>query len=102
MNGPRQKDFRKFYLIGDYEWDLKFCRKIEDGTSASDTMGLCDPSIKRLSILQKQSILERLTSVSHEILHAFEDEYEFEIPHHLVYKLDRAIALFILMNFWDD
>ena len=96
MEPPYQKDYKKFYTIGDCEWEVKFVRNFP--SRPSDT-GQCDPGNYTIRIKAGESREEKFLTFIHEIIHAFEDEYNFELKHEHVYKLERAIADFIVQNF---
>lgn len=86
--------------IGDGEWRVKFCRLIDPGTHYSNEIqGDCDPSEKVIRIKTNQSPHTRLETFLHEILHAFEFEYEFELGHPLIEKLEVALGAFLRDNF---
>jgi hypothetical protein len=90
----KQKHFPRELMIKDSIWKIKFVRELE-----GDCLGLCDPGEKIIYIKQGQSYQERLDSVLHEVLHAINFEYNFEIKHQHVYKLAEAMARIYVENF---
>lgn len=84
----RQKDFPKFFDIGDDRWQVRFCRSIPD--HKPEVVGLCDPGSYTIWIKQGQSPGERFKTAVHEALHAAETSCGFEIPHRVVYALEKA------------
>lgn len=90
----KQKHFPRELVIKDDIWKVRFVRKISD-----NTLGLCDPSEKTIYIKQGQSYQERLDTFLHEVVHAINFEYNFEIKHNHVYKLAEAMAKIYIENF---
>lgn len=93
----KQRSIPREIHLGDSIWKVKFVRKIPD--EAEDTLGLCDPSECTIYIKQGQSYVSRLDTLFHEIIHAIENEYEFDLDHKHVYKLGEALAKFFVDNF---
>lgn len=89
---------RKF-LIGDSIWTVRFVKKFGFGEKDQDTRGLCKPDTQEILIQQGLSTRERLDTLIHEVLHALEFEYEIDIDHKLIYKLEGKIAQFLIDNF---
>ena len=100
MKAPKIRQYKDTYLVGESIWNLKFKRQVEptDGKNR-ETVGLCDPSEKQVSIRLSQSKEDTLKTFIHEFLHAFEDEYEINLKHSDVYKLEEAIYHFLVDNF---
>lgn len=87
---PKTREYPNQVIVNGNYWDIKFCRKTPDNPPSD--LGLCDPGIKTLFIRYKQSSRETFMTFCHELLHAIEDEYEIDIPHNVIYKLEDAIA----------
>lgn len=98
--GPRQKDYPKEILVGDSFYKIKFVRRICHAATGTDmqTLGTCCPDDKEILILQGLDPMERLSTLVHELLHALEFEYEIEIPHKLIYQLERPITQLLMDN----
>lgn len=98
--GPRQKDYPKEIVVGDSIYRVRFVRKICEAKEGSDseTLGLCCPGDKEILIKQGLDPMERLSTLIHEILHCLEFEYEIEIPHKLIYQLERPITQLLMDN----
>ncbi len=62
-------------------------------------MGLCDPEKRVIYIRLGQPHSETFNTFIHEVLHAFEAEYDVDVPHETVYTLERALSDFLLTNF---
>lgn len=82
--------------VGDVEYTVKFVRKIPDPDPKC--IGLCCSSEQVIYILQGLSPKERLETFVHELLHAFEFEYEIAIPHQLIYALEKPVVNFLVEN----
>ena len=95
---PTRKLYPRTLKVAGRDWKVRFVNKIEDGTKARDTIGLCDPYDATLFILAGQSPEERFVTFVHEFLHALEEEYEFELGHRVIRKLEGPLAKFLLDN----
>lgn len=93
----RQRDFPREFYVGDGLWTLRFVRRLDDDPGRI-TWGLTDPSDKVIYIRMGQTAKGRLETFVHELLHAVEYEYEIEIPHALIYKLEGPLVRLILDN----
>lgn len=96
MKLPRKRDYPKSLNIGHEDYRILFVRKIG---KSNRTLGLCDPTNHTLQIRCRQTPLETLKTLAHEVLHAIEDEYDIEIPHALIYILEQALVDFFIQNF---
>ena len=94
---PKIKDYPREVMIGESIYQVKFVRKIGE-TDTRETLGLCDPNEQVIYIKLGQSPRERLKTLCHELIHCFEFEYGFEVPHHLVHKLEEPIVAFLMEN----
>jgi len=93
---PRRKEYPKQLNINGEEWKVKFVNIIDKDI---ELHGQCDPGTRTIYIRNKQSEVERCATFIHEILHAFEAEYEIKISHKAIYQLEHAMMDFILVNF---
>lgn len=97
--GPRQKDYPKEILVGDSVYQVRFVRRITQvSEKGKETLGLCCPSEKEILLVQGMDARERLSTLLHELLHAIEFEYDIDLPHALVYKLEGPLTQLILDN----
>lgn len=96
MKLPSKRQYPRKLLINDQEYTVKFVRKIPKD---KETVGWCDPSEHEICIKTGQSVSETFATFVHETLHAIEFEYGLKIEHALVYKLEKAICDFLLVNF---
>lgn len=74
------------FVINDDLWEVKFVRKLPG------CLGECDPSTNVIKILKGQNKFETLKTMIHEIIHATEFSYDFELEHRIVYLLEESIA----------
>jgi|GEM_PF-2937288 len=80
--------------INDSLWEVFFVK----GIHGDDTAGQCDGDQKEILIDSGQSKREKAKTLIHEILHAFEYEYNIKIPHKLIYQLEEPIYRFLVDN----
>lgn len=80
---------------------MKTVRKIptHGNTKHSVTLGLCDPSDKTIYIKTGLPYQLKIDTAVHEIIHAIEHEYDFELDHRHVYILGEALAKVWVENF---
>ena len=103
MKLPKKRSYPREMNINGEVWELKFKRVVEKTTTGKplDTAGLCDPSERVITIQSGLSREETFDIWIHELLHAFEDEYDIKLSskqHRAgdrVYKLSNAIVKFI-------
>lgn len=91
------KHLTRPWLIYGEMWKVVFKQDL-----GKDTLGLCDHSNKTLYIKTGQKRKEALKTLIHEVLHAFEDEYEIVLGHKVINKLEDPLANFFLENFWGN
>ena len=90
----------EFLLIGDSIWSVKLVRKIDyPRHKVRITVGLADPETCVISLKKSLSTEDKLEYFVHELIHALDHEYDLNIPHKLVYKLQKPIADFLRANF---
>jgi len=77
-------------------WEIFFVRGI---LGADDIAGQCDGDEQQILIDSGLSKSEKAKTLIHEILHAFEYEYNIKIPHKLIYQLEEPIYR-LLMDNW--
>ncbi len=80
-------------LVGDEVWTVR--RKMTLDNLGRDIVGYCDPSTNEILIKAGQSKEDELATLVHEYIHAIEYSRDIEIPHKLVYKLERDLASLI-------
>lgn len=89
----RQRDLPREFYVKDALWTVRYVR-----TLGGNRSGLTDPSEKIIYIRQKIGSKERMRTFAHELLHAIEHEYEIEIPHRLIYRLEIPLVRLIVDN----
>ena len=102
MSAPRIKDYKRTWCVGDEVWTIKFVRKVPGEQCDENLFGLSDPSEQCNYIRLKQNKFKILCTFIHEMFHSIEAEYDFKIPHDLIWKLEIPIARFIIDNFLHD
>lgn len=97
---PQFKDYKPYYIVNGHKWTLVFKNRLKKGL-----FGLCDPDIKTIFVSiqhplfsRRMALPEVYATVIHEMLHAFEFEYEIELGERLVTKLEHAITDFLVSN----
>ena len=85
--------YAQTWVIGDALYELKFVRKMGE-----NSLGICDPSAKRLAIKQGQTRLEIFRTFIHEALHAMEAEGDHDVPHKHIEFFEVWLADFLLDN----
>jgi hypothetical protein len=99
----RVRDFPRTFDVGDQIWTLKFVNRVPDRAGKGRVLvGLACPMEQILYIRKELSPFDRLVVFLHEVQHALEDEYDFEIDHAVLNKLDRAQAQFLCDNFFGE
>jgi hypothetical protein len=94
---PGYKAYKREYHVGEETYSLRFVAKIPG--ESSETLGLCDPESRVIYVKKGLSKAMLFRTVTHELIHALEFEYELPIKHSLVYQLERALVDMLLMNF---
>lgn len=96
----RQKDFPKEIEIGKSAWTIKFVKNINHFVGKGKVcVGLCDYENSTIYIRQGLEPRYRLEVFCHELLHALDDEFDLNLTHKMIYKLDKAISLLLIQNF---
>lgn len=81
-----------FLLVRGESWTL--CRKQKMGRD----WGWCEFPERRITVHKSLYGKRLLRILAHEILHAFEFEYDFEMDHDLIKGLEIPIATFLIEN----
>ena len=95
MKLPNEAQYPKSVLINNEVYRVQFVVKPDREKS---TLGLCDPDKKVIRIKKGLSAKERMSTYVHEVLHAFEFEYEIDVHHDIVYALEECIINYLLVN----
>lgn len=97
---PLLKDYKETYVINNNEWSLVFKKRIR-----GNLFGLCDPNQRTILISIRHPMLARDMQLSeiystflHEIMHAWEFEYNITLGEAVVTRLELAWLDFILAN----
>lgn len=91
INGVRS--YANCWDIGDQCYELKFVQRLPD-----NDLGLCDPSRNSCYIKLGQTKKETFKTFIHEMIHAIEDVYDFDLPHDFVEVLEVGVSDFIIDN----
>lgn len=96
----RQKDFPRVLKVGESIWTVRFVREIPGDTKGAKeiTVGLADSEAQEILIRQGLTAALRLETFIHEVTHALEFEFGFQIPHAVLHKADKAWAQFLIEN----
>lgn len=88
--------------IGDRDYRLRFVKSIrgcKKGDEKGSTLGLFDPNRREILVKVGLSQDETLKTILHEVVHAIEEEYDVNLPHKHVYRLEEALFDFMCANF---
>lgn len=95
---PKANQYPKELLINGLNWRVIFVDQIE----GKNTLGLCDSETKTIQLVRKMEPKERAVSFIHEVLHAIEYSYNFDIDptvaHKIIYKLSEALVDTLIVN----
>lgn len=99
MKLPKVRQYPKTINIRGEIWHIKFVRKVDP---QDETVGECDPGDRIIKIKLRQSSEDTLKTFIHEVIHAIEAEWDFDLPHSpkndIVDKLENGLYAFILSN----
>lgn len=90
--GKKNSDYPKRIFIGDDEWRVMFVNEV---SGLDDHLGEADPGDSVLKIKKGLSHKEKLSTFVHELLHAFEFSYDYEMSHQTIYDLEMPIIDFL-------
>lgn len=97
---PPIRKYPKEIVVNGNVWTIQFTRKSPD--EHEDTLGLSDPGERKNSIRLGQSRRDIFKTFIHELIHSFEAEYDFRLPHGdkstVFPQLEDALADFWLEN----
>lgn len=102
MKLPRISDYPKELRIGDETYRVKFVPTMRYRTKRGGhriNYGVCYPDTREIHISRGVGRELAFKTFLHEVLHAFEYEYDLPIKHSLVYLLEDPLARFFLDNF---
>lgn len=102
MKYPKISSYPKEIRIKDETYQIRFVPQMryrDRRGRYKPLYGSCDPEKRSISISKGQGREETFKTFIHEVLHAIEAENDFNIPHHLVARLEEPLALFFLDNF---
>jgi len=94
MKLPTPRQYKKKYIIGEDEIELKFVRNMPE----SGCVGLWNPSTRIVYIKQKQTHAATFYTALHEAIHALSDEYDIGLTERQVRLLEKGIGDFLLTN----
>lgn len=93
---PTPIDYPSEIVVGCAKYRIQWCEKIPSKNRRD--VGLCDGTNKTIYLKAGYSHAETLSTLFHELIHAFEFEYDMELDHKHVYKLEVAISDFLVAN----
>lgn len=97
---PKRYKLPRELVVGDSIYTVRKRRQIEPPkVGKKETVGLCCPSDMEISIKTGQIREERISTWLHEVIHSWEQAYDLEMSHDLVYKLEVALFNFLKDNF---
>lgn len=86
----------KVRIKGKVSYEVVWVDKFDD----ADVYGLCDYDKKIIYIKKKMSAMESRRTFWHELTHAMEFEYGFQIPHSVVHEMEKAQEAVFRLNKW--
>ena len=95
MRAPRKSQYPAKIKVKDIEYTVVFVDQIE----GRDNLGLCYGDERKLILLKNNlDPHTRFKIFIHEVLHAIENEYGFELNHDHVYKLQDGLGDLLIQN----
>ena len=99
---PPLRKYPKYINVNNNRWKIEFKRTLS--FAGTDNAGECHVEIKTIKIKikhddnEKVNRKERYKTFFHELLHAFEVEYGFEMIHRHIDFLEKALAEYMMNN----
>lgn len=97
MRLPTVSEYRTELHVNEETYSVRFVKNIPG--EPKSTVGLCDPGQHIIWVRSNLTKNMLARTYIHELLHAIEIEYEIEIPHKVIYQLEKALADTLLANF---
>lgn len=91
MKIPRQ------LVIKGAHWNVVLTRTL-NVCEGEQILGLCDPSLRTITIDKKQTPKQQWSTFMHEVLHALEFEYQVPISHKIIEKIEGPLGDFVKDN----
>ncbi len=91
-----RKAYPNKILVGKEEFEIQFKRVIFDDEKY---LGICDLEDNVIYLKKGQDPYELFKTLLHEYLHAIEKSDKIKIKHSLIYRLEKALANFLIQNF---
>jgi hypothetical protein len=98
MKLPAKGKFPKELHVNEETYSIKWVDKRPEWNNKRDC-GLCDPQTCTIYLKRGMNKAKAFRTLIHEAIHAMEAEYDIDLPHTVVYQLEKAIADTLLMNF---
>lgn len=89
----------RLLIIRGAHWHVVVTRTM-NVSEGEDILGLCDPSLRTIYIKKQQTKRQQMATLVHEILHAMEFEYDFNLTHKVIGKIENPVADFIRDNLY--
>lgn len=93
------KDFPRELLINGNLWKIKYVKHLPHPNPKKITYAEYYPEERAIRIVKGHPYIEMLDSLIHEVIHACEFEYGFELRHSHVHKLGEVLAKLYIDNF---
>lgn len=95
-----EKDFT--FKLGAHQWRVEYTDVTPDMVNDHTTWGICVPEKQLIRINKIATPSMRLSTLLHEIMHAFEAVYEITIDHRDLNLVGDAFAQIMLDSFRDE
>lgn len=82
------------HTIGAEEYKTAWCESID----GKDTLGYCDDVARVIYVKTGLKPEESFRVILHEVLHGIDDVYDVKLSHKQIYKLETALADYLLKN----
>lgn len=102
MKLPKVSQYPKEVLVAGEPYRVKFVPRMSWKTNKGGyrvLYGVCDPESKEIRISKGIGKTKSFETFIHEVIHAFEFEYELDIKHSMVYNLEQCLFNFFVENF---
>lgn len=95
------RTFPKQVTVGDSIWRIVFVRKVRLVKNPENVMAATCAETQTIEIVYGLSRKELLETFLHEVMHAIEYEYDINIPHDVIYKMEPGLASFFAENIFE-
>ena len=85
---------KKIRITTRISYEVRFVRL------SDDTLGECCGEDRVIYIRTGMSWKMTVLTLIHEILHCIEYEFDFDLPHRTIYKMEKALFDILKLNYW--